>query len=359
MGAFVGNVTSPFFKRRKGRIGKDVWIEKIAPIYAGAEIKMAVGNHQALICCPNFAVDYQYNLTGGNDAWISVALPAGGHIGENPAFKCVMGSVRPVINDYVADKGIFYAAGLDLGALTGAIFRINSTPFANAKIANVPGQAWQQSIVWTEDGRFFCTVGTATPGTMTCRGGDNPDNPETVILTRLDSGSSVHAIEDPSVPYPHFIISGAGGAAFSHIHRVNTNDWRGLDGSQNAANPDPGLIVFKWLQYRNLVIGIGDQPNGVRSIDYGKLFVSNAINGVGSTQRAIWRRGNRFFIASSANPKIRTSTNFGFTWNDALIQLPSATAIPNSMAEHLEHHYLFCNDGGINRVYIHKPYTDI
>jgi hypothetical protein len=149
-----------------------------------------------------------------------------------------------------------------------------------------------------------------------------------------------------------------GGFPFHHIHRKPVG-WRPASNAADAANPVAGLIVRKWIQYRNMVIGIGTLLDGVRSFNYGVTF-SALVNVTGAgPANAIWRYGNRFFVCGRDIPRLRISKNFGTTWSTNPVALPSATAIPSAICEHQEQRYVFCNDGAINRVYIHKPYMDI
>lgn len=360
MGAFVGAVTSPFLRRRKGRIGADKWIEKTAPTYAGAEIQFAAGNHIALVCCPNASTTYQWNDTQGDGAWTSVALLVNQRIGnvEGPKKD---GRMRPFFEDMDFEtwneQQSFNTGGI-LSGTGGALYFISAEGrFAKSAVI-VPGRP-QEDIAWTNDGKYFMSAGAAGAGLVTCRGGLNPAAPEsfTYASAVANGCASIHPLDDPANPYPNFIVGDNSDAAVRPFHRITRKDavWSSVDIDSGMIS---GFIPQKWIQHRDLVIGIGSKPAIARSTDLAKSFTSVASGG-GTQVNDIWRYGNRLFLACQDHPRLRISKDYGKTWINNPTALPSGTAIPSATAEQWNTRYLFCHDGAVNRLYIHKPYTDI
>jgi len=373
MGAFVGEVTSPFLRRRKGRVGKDVWAEKTAPPFAGARIKMALGSHASMICSPNASNTWAHSSDEGN-TWTLHALPANNFIGNaleagNP------GAMRPFYEFLYFDLWHLQQCFMLVGTVTavgGQAWIIppeGKTVFPSFTVAARP----QEAVSWSPDGACFMSCGASDAGGLIhCRGGKDmfavgaPDQFTMGQTPGANGAWSSHSI-NPGGPgrvrdKEYYFLSSSSDADENLLFaRRKVIPSEPTWDNQEGVNPMTDGIIGQWLVVNNLIMGVSGTGtaavNGIRSLDNGATW--STMPGFASPKYDLWRFGRRFYICGRDNPKIIQSKNNGATWQTHPRQLPSATAIPTRLAWYWDNFYLFCHDGAVNRCYNFKPYLEI
>ena len=380
MGAFVSNVTSPFFRRRKGRVGRDIWTQTGTPPFAGARIKSAAMNHICMICAPNASNSWAKSADGGA-TWTTHTLPANNFIGNAlEGANCI--AVRPYYEKLDIDQWHLQLAFYAVGAITGVgggswlIKPEGTTANPGFTVPNRP----QEAISWSDDGAVFMSTGSSDAGgLMHSRGGrnffavpaadqftmgSNPPN-NGAWSSKWWRGTPSNA--GRSRPGEYYFLSSSSDADQNFLYarrKVVPSEptWDNLD----IVNPMNGNTMSEWLVYRDgrIIMGIGStavlQEVGVRSIDFAVSW--NIMPGVATSPRYdIWRYGGRVYVCGRDVPRIVISRNNGVSWAAHPSQLPSATAIPTKKAIHpfTGEFYIFAHDGAVNRVYKFRPYLEI
>jgi hypothetical protein len=365
MGAFVGAVTSPFLRRRKGRIGKDKWIEKAAPALAGAEIKIALRNHEGIICAVNAAAAYQLS-TDLAATWQTIpmlatlflgnALPARGGAPMRPYSEFKENDID-FAQMPVTPNGTHTGFGGTLFTSTPGLKNIKS-------VGDVAGHP-QEDLCWSTDGNCFLSVGAMSANTIKARGGYILEAPE-ILLIPVGAGAangaySCQAIDDPSDADKFYTwIVGFGNISQPLVRVRRTKPLAGgVWTFTNITNPGTGSQT-RFLVDGAVIISDSHLDKLLRSTDYGKTFSLVTSLNMG-TSHDLWRFGRRYFHMAESAPRIRFSSNKGLTWTTLTPGLPSGTAVPNrTVADPFgPNRYVFCRDGAANRCYIFKPFMDI
>lgn len=366
MGAFVGAVTSPFFRRRKGRIGREVVVEHTpAPALGGATVRFAASNGSIVVCGPNAAASVQVSKNSGA-SWAALGIVAPDVIGNNAtAGHCL---VAKPFNPYVAlganphQNNALDAAGNHPG-IGGAAMRINRDGNFNNELYTVAG-APQESIAYTEDGTYFCTVGAKVAGVAECAGGRVGVAVEFFDFpcTAANGMSTVIPLVDPNTPFAAAFIGCEASAALDvfqahKMWRVTAATW-----GHRAINV-PAIVGVSGHEgfQRNEVIIFSDasNPNIIRSRDYGETWEKIAITGAVGPTKDIYRYGRFLYCLMRDSPRVMRSRTMGATWEQNPIQLPSGTAVPDVCIVHDNENWIFCHDGAANRIYHIKHPMDI
>jgi len=367
VGAFVGNVTSPFLRRRKGRIGKDKYLEKVAPTWAGAEIKIAMGNYECMICSPNASGSYQRSANGAESAWTTHALLATLFIGNGlPANG---GRARPFSEFFALNPNAILMPLTPVGTHTGfggTLFRSFPGVFNLPSVGDVAGHP-QEDLCWTTDGNCFLSVGAMSANTVKARGGYFIEAPE-VLLIPVGAGAglgaySVVTIDEPAIKdnfYTWILGFGNGAQPFVRVQRtihpkgVGAGTWT----FTNIANPGTGIST-RWLVDGAVVITENQTDKLARSIDYGKTFTAVTSANMGPVHD-FWRYGRRYFEIARDTPRCMVSQNKGLTWAANPVAFPSGTFVPDkTIAMPFGQRFILGHDGAVNRCYVHKPFMDI
>ena len=368
MGAFVGDFTSPFFRRRKGRIGQDKVVEHTpAPALAGAEFRFAASNGIIIMCGPNAATTVQISKdSGASWAGLGVVAPdfignlaTGGHPAAAKPFNIfVAQGASPQNNNAIDTVGAHPGIG-------GGSIRFNRDGNFNVEVYTV-ANAPQESIAYTEDGTYFCSVGAKLAGLAECAGGRVGVAVEffDFACTAANGMATVIPLTlDPNTPFEASFIgceaSAAGDAFQPHkIWRIGAGSWghKGINVPAIVGNPSREAIQ------RGAVIIFTDAANPVimRSVDYGETWTEITMTGgaVGPT-KDLFRYGRFAYILMRDTPRIMRSRNNGTTWEQSPVQLISATAIPDVACMHNGDRMIFCHDGAANRIYKFKHANDI
>ena len=357
MGAFVGIKISPFFRRRKGRVGTDILVEKTAPTLTGGVIDVVAANYQGMICARNAGTTYQHNKDGGDSAWVSVALPAARFLGSstNPGN---VASTRPFseINFF---ETITIAGRANAG--DGMIFKLSDNlNFISDSV--LIAAAPQCSVGWEDSGDICLCMGRPIAGLAKGRGGQFEPLAEVVSITAFGGGNGIESVKrfyDPGDTRETWIAQDVGAPQNLEII-VRTKPAGTWSAERITANGLLGGTVRHFLQKGPMIFGLATTNNGVRSLDYGKTWsVITGVTGAG-TGTGIHRYGNRLYVIANSAPKLRISRNNGTTWQNDSIVLPSATAVPDSyLVDSYGRRFIFCHDGAVNRLYQHSTYGEI
>lgn len=372
MGAFVAQKVSPFLRRRKGRVGLDVWAEKTAPTFAGAEINSAAGNYLCMICAPNASGTWQHNDTQGEGAWVSHSMPALAFIGNSALTR-----------GHIIDRPFFEKLDIELwhlqcsfaitGIITGTgggiwyITPDGKTVFAITSVAGVP----QEAVAFEDNGRYCIVVGALSGPNMLGRGGEFfspnpisiPSEPGSLGFRSAtflpDSLAAKHAQGSPprSRTTPVFLCGDTStGQPIRKLHRKADTTWEQY---KQDTNPSTGNEITSWLILpgRCLVVGVSSNATGgLRSVDGATTW--EAISPNAGPINGVWNYGNRLYCITRDAPRFLVSYDWGKTWA-ASTALPSGTAVPSQHVFHYEKRFVFCHDGAVNRLYTMRNYGEI
>lgn len=367
MGAFVGAVTSPFLRRRKGRIGQERIVEHTpAPALAGATIRFAASNDLVIMCGPNATTTVQISKNAGA-SWGGLVIAAPNVIGNNAAAGHCL--VTKPWNIYVAlganphQNNGFDSAGVR-PATGGSSVRINRDGNFSNELYTVAG-APLETLAYTEDGTYFCAMGAKVAGVAECAGGRVGVAVEffDFACTAANGMSTIIPLVDPNTPFGAAFIGCEASAALDafqahKVWRISAASW-----GHKAINV-PAIVGVHGHEgfQRNEVIIFSDasNPNIIRSRDYGETWEKIAIGAgaVGPT-KDIYRYGRFLYCLMRDAPRIMRSRTMGATWEQNPIQFPSGTAVPDVHINHAGEHWIFCHDGAANRIYHIKHPMDI
>ena len=368
MGAFVGDKTSPFFRRRKGRVGQDKVVEHTpAPALAGVEIRFAASNGAIIVCGVNAATSVQVSKNNGA-SWGALAIVAPDFIGNGAVNGHCL--VAKPFNIYVAqganpqNNNALDGAGAHPG-IGGASIRINRDGHFNVETFTVAG-APQESIAYTEDGTYFCTVGAKVAGNAECGGGKVGVAAELFDFpcTAANGMATVAALNDPNTPYEAAFIGAEASAAGDalQIHKIwrlpTAATWghRGIITGAIVGNPTREIMQIG----RVIIFTDSNNPVICRSLDYGETWTEIAMTGgANGPTKDIFRYGRFLYMLMRDAPRIMRSRNKGTTWEQSPVQLISGTAIPDVACMHNGDRMIFCHDGAANRIYKFKHAMDI
>lgn len=375
MGAFVGNVTSPFLRRRKGRVGRDVISALTAPTYGGANLWAAAGNGDRAVCAQtNIDRTYQHSNFGQSSWTGETLLDPNMRIGNGtPADSMI--KMRP-FNEYLDPdvwflQNHFSAAGVHV-TIGGALYEIRPDCRSNKQnfqVANAPVQA----VAWSHDGRCFMTSGQPIAGACQARGqitDDTADAPLSLGYVYPNSVGglgcqSLFAYQENADRYRYAFIGyhlpSSGVDTIKQLFRrkregdiVNGND---------LVSPFSGQQCGYWIQFQDKLMAFG---GAVASMIF--AFTSNLASwstvatGNGGAIHGTWRYGRRIYVVSATAPRIRLSRNVGVApWESSPAQPPDAGAVLDSVITNdlTGEIFLLAHDGAVNRMYRFRPYLEI
>jgi len=329
MGAFVGAVTSPFLRRRKGRIGKLLFVEKTAPpfnsngyIHASAN---EIGNIILTKGGAGSNLDQYHRSTDQVESWITEdASP-------DP-------SVRLYKHEPVPLTGNFLIGAPYLGGNSPLLWETNllgadiQPRFTQVNTNQLAGACW------TIDGAWFCAYGNdnITAGTARVMVGQLAAGPFTQLpqsVTPLSGGFYIGIAikDDDSLTEALFLLAGP-----DHFKQLRLR--HGIWTSKDITNPAASRI-YGICQYQNTIIACGANSRILRSTDYGETFSIIANPTVGSNFVA-WRNYGKFFVGSDGAIQLFES-KYGITWVASPNQ-PEANQDINAACNILQSSFIFC-----------------
>lgn len=361
MGAFVSDKTSPFLRRRKGRVGQDTIVEHTpAPALAGAAFRFAASNGVIIACGPNAATSIQVSKNSGA-SWSALALIAPNFIGNSSeSGPCLIDKPNNIYVAQTPNNTALDGAGAHPG-IGGAVTRIARDGNFSTEAYTVAG-APQESLAYTSDGTYFCSVGAKVAANAECAGGRVGVAVEFFDFPATTHMSSVIALQDPRIPFEASFIGAEGSAALDPFQahkfwRVSAATWahKGINVPAIV-----GVSSRAGLQ-RDALIIFTDTANAriVRSLDHGETWTLINMGGLNSPTRDMFRHGRFIHMILRDAARVRRSRNNGTTWEDSPVQLPSGTAVPDISCVHNGERYIFCHDGAANRIYKFKHANDI